>query len=212
MSSAARPTRIFAGGVAGVTDAADGEVPLIGMTDGVLVRRTLDGDARAFTELVDRHAAGCLRFATRMLGDPADAEDAAQETFLRAFKALESYDERLPFRTWLFSILINRCRTSMTQRMRRERRVVFDSDALERSTVEGKAAQDALELREELTKAIAKLAPDQREAFLLRHVEELSYEEIMSVTGAGMSALKMRVKRACERLQQLLANNEGVRR
>jgi RNA polymerase sigma-70 factor (ECF subfamily) len=180
------------------------------MTDGALVRRTLEGDARAFTELVDRHAAACLRFAGRMLGDRSEAEDVAQETFLRAFKALEAYDDRLPFRTWLFSILINRCRTMMSQRMRRERRVVFDNGALERSSVE--AAQSSMELREELNHAIAALSPEQREAFLLRHVEELSYEEIMSVTGAGMSALKMRVKRACERLQQLLTDEGGVRR
>lgn len=191
-----------------VTGATDGEVPLIGMTDGALVRRTLDGDARAFTELVDRHAAACLRYAARMLGDKSDAEDVAQETFLRAFKALDSYDDRLPFRTWLFSILINRCRTAMSQRMRRDRRVVRDQEALERSSVE--PGQDAVELREELNWAIAALSPEQREAFLLRHIEELSYEEIMAVTGAGMSALKMRVKRACERLQQLLT--EGVRR
>jgi RNA polymerase sigma-70 factor (ECF subfamily) len=98
----------------------------------------------------------------------------------------------------------------MSQRMRRERRVVFDNDALERSSVE--AAQSSMELREELNHAIAALSPEQREAFLLRHVEELSYEEIMSVTGAGMSALKMRVKRACERLQQLLTDEGGVRR
>jgi len=207
VSTFARPTaQIFSGGVTG---ASNGEVPLIGMTDGALVGRTLNGDARAFTELVDRHAAACLRYATRMLGDRAEAEDVAQEAFLRAYKALESYDERLPFRTWLFSILINRCRTAMSQRMRRERRVVFDNDALERSPVEGEAAQDSMELREELNRAIAALSPEQREAFLLRHIEDLSYEEIMSVTGAGMSALKMRVKRACERLQQLLA--EGVR-
>ena len=205
MSSYARPTtQIFNGGVTG---AADAEVPVIGMTDGALVRRTLDGDARAFTELVDRHAAACLRFATRMLGDRSEAEDVAQETFLRAFKALGNYDERLPFRTWLFSILINRCRTAMSQRMRRERRVVFDSEALARSSVE--ASQESIELREELNRAIAGLSPEQREAFLLRHIEELSYEEIMSATGVGMSALKMRVKRACERLQQLLT--EGVR-
>ena len=192
-----------------VTGAPDGEVPLVGMTDGALVRRTLDGDARAFTELVDRHAAACLRFATSMLGDRADAEDVAQETFLRAYNALESYDDGLPFRTWLFSILINRCRTAMSQRIRRERRIVADSEALERTSLVAGAPQDSIELREELNRAIAALSPEQREAFLLRHIEELSYEEIMAVTGAGQSALKMRVKRACERLRELLT--EGVR-
>ena len=205
MSGFARLTRKLAGAVTG---GVGGEVPLVGMTDGALVRRALDGDGKAFTELVDRHAAACLRYATRMLGERSDAEDVTQETFLRAYNALESYDDTLPFRTWLFSILINRCRTALSQRMRRERRVVFDNEAIERSSAE--AAQDAMELREELSRAIATLSPEQREAFLLRHVEDLSYEEIMTVTGAGMSALKMRVKRACERLQQLLT--EGARR
>jgi RNA polymerase sigma-70 factor (ECF subfamily) len=144
-----------------------------------------------------------------MLGDRADAEDVAQETFLRAYNALESYDDGLPFRTWLFSILINRCRTAMSQRIRRERRIVADSEALERTSLVAGAPQDSIELREELNRAIAALSPEQREAFLLRHIEELSYEEIMAVTGAGQSALKMRVKRACERLRELLT--EGVR-
>jgi len=205
VSEVIRPSLpIFSAGVTGATHA---EVPLIGMTDGALVKRTLEGDARAFTELVDRHAAACLRFAARMLGDRADAEDVAQETFLRAYKALEHYDAAQPFRTWLFSILINRCRTAMSQRMRRERRLVLDNDALAEASLD--APQATLELRDELNRAIAALSPEQREAFLLRHIEELSYEEIMAVTGAGMSALKMRVKRACERLQQLLG--DGVR-
>ena len=86
--------------------------------------------------------------------------------------------------------------------------MVLDNEALERSSVE--ATQDALELREELNWAIAALSAEQREAFLLRHIEELSYEEIVAVTGVGTSALKMRVKRACERLQHLLT--DGVRR
>jgi RNA polymerase sigma-70 factor (ECF subfamily) len=189
-----------------VTRLDDAKVPPFGMTDGALVRRALDGDARAFSELVDRHAAACLRFATRMLDDKQDAEDAAQEAFLRAHRALARYDERSPFRTWLFTILINRCRTMMTQRMRRQRRIVVDDDALERSSVDSGRA--AFELREEIDWALALLAPEQREAFLLRHVEQLSYEEMVVVTGAGVSALKMRVKRACERLQLLLA--EGV--
>ncbi len=177
------------------------------MTDAELVRSTLDGDTRAFTELVDRHAPACLRYAARMLGDRADAEDAAQESFLRAHRALAAYDAGLPFRTWLFAILINRCRTLMGQRVRRERRVVADADALAVSFV----ADDgrAYELRDEIEWAMAALPAEQREAFLLRHVEELSYEEMSKATGAGVSALKMRVKRACERLKILL--EEGAR-
>ena len=178
------------------------------MTDGALVERSLAGDPRAFTELVDRHAAACLRFATRMLGDRSDAEDATQDAFLRAHRSLARYDDRSPFRTWLFAILINRCRTLMTQRLRRERRIVVDDEILARSSVD--SDRPSAELREEIEWALSLLAAEQREAFLLRHVEQLNYEEMGIVTGAGTSALKMRVKRACERLQSLLAEGAKV--
>ena len=178
------------------------------MTDGELVRSTLDGDARAFTELIDRHAPACLRYATRMLGERSDAEDVAQESFLRAHRALATYDARLPFRTWLFAILINRCRTAMARRAKRQRRVIVDGDALESAMIDDD--RRAADLRDEIEWAVSLLAAEQREAFLLRHVEELSYDEMTAATGAGVSALKMRVKRACERLKILLG--EGAKR
>jgi RNA polymerase sigma-70 factor (ECF subfamily) len=177
------------------------------MTDGELVRSTLDGDARAFTELIDRHAPACLRYATRMLGERSDAEDVAQESFLRAHRALATYDARLPFRTWLFAILINRCRTAMARRTKRQRRVIVDGDALESAMIDDD--RRAADLRDEIEWAVSLLPAEQREAFLLRHVEQLSYEEMTAATGAGVSALKMRVKRACERLKILLG--EGAK-
>ena len=180
------------------------------MTDALLVRRTLEGDARAFTLLVDRHLQPCLRFATRMLGSRHDAEDATQEALLRAYRALASYESDTPFRTWLFAILVNRCRTALLQRGRYLRRVVADDEVLGRATSNDSAA--STELRVEIERAVAMLEPDQREAFLLKYVEQLSYEEIASATGVGISALKMRVKRACERLQSLLNEVNDVRR
>lgn len=178
------------------------------MTDAMLVRRVLDGDPRAFTILVDRHLQPCLRFATRMLGGQHDAEDVTQEALLRAYRALATYDSSNSFRTWLFAILVNRCRTSLLQRSRYTRRVVTDEDALQ-SAVSGDEAA-ATELRIEIGRAVAMLEPDQREAFLLKHVEQLGYDEMAAVTGAGVSALKMRVKRACERLQELLGEVNDV--
>jgi len=172
------------------------------MTDAMLVRRVLDGDPHAFTTLVDRHAAACLRFATRMLGDRADAEDATQETLLRAYRALARYEDREAFRTWLFTILVNRCRTAAARRARRGRLVVVDYEAMGAAAVGSGAS--AVEWRAEIHRALDALEPEQREAFLLKHVEQLGYDEMALVTGAGVSALKMRVKRACERLQVLL--------
>lgn len=178
------------------------------MTDALLVRRVLDGDSRAFTTLVDRHLQPCLRFATRMLGGRHDAEDVTQEALLRAYRALATYDPSNSFRTWLFAILVNRCRTSLLQRSRYVRRVVTDEDALQKAVSGDEAA--ATELRIEIERAVAMLEADQREAFLLKHVEQLGYEEMAAVTGAGVSALKMRVKRACERLQELLGEVNDV--
>src|SRR5262245_31854609 len=101
------------------------------MSDAMLARAAHAGDAEAFAALVDRHARVCIRYATRMLGSRQDAEDVAQETFLRAHRALARYDEAMSFRTWLMSILINRCRTALLHRRRRAARVVLDEQAVE---------------------------------------------------------------------------------
>jgi RNA polymerase sigma-70 factor (ECF subfamily) len=172
------------------------------MSDAMLARAARAGDAEAFAALVDRHARVCIRYAKRMLGSHQDAEDVAQETFLRAHRALARYDEAMSFRTWLMSILINRCRTSLLHRRRRAARVVLDERAVDEASVESSASDAAL--RDAIERALSRLDPDQREAFLLKHVESLSYEEMSAVTGVGISALKMRVRRACERLQLLL--------
>lgn len=172
------------------------------MTDAMCVREVLDGNATAFATLVDRHAPACLRFATRMLGSREDAEDATQETLVRAHRALARYDHTMSFRTWIMSILINRCRTAMLHRHRRTTRVVLDEAAVGRAHVDG--ATDDADLRDAIERAVARLDGPQREAFLLKHVEMLSYEEMAAVTGIGVSALKMRVRRACERLQVML--------
>jgi RNA polymerase sigma-70 factor (ECF subfamily) len=178
------------------------------MTDAMLVRRVLDGDTAAFTTLVDRHAAACTRFATRMLGNREDAEDATQETFLRAYRSLARYEERQSFRTWLFQILINRCRTAAVRRQRRHRMFLVDDNAIAAARV--RPASDANDLRAELQRVIDALDPDQREAFLLKHVEQLSYDEMAAATGVGVSALKMRVKRACDRMQWMLREASDV--
>jgi RNA polymerase sigma-70 factor (ECF subfamily) len=176
------------------------------MTDSELVRRVLNGDPRAFTALVDRHAEVCLRYATRMLGNREDAEEATQEALVRAHRALERYDSAVAFRTWLMAILVNRCRSLMLYRSRRENRVVADSDLVARSTAEVRTV--STEMGDAVERALAAIDADQREAFLLKHVEELSYEEMAAVTGAGVSALKMRVKRACDRLRVILEQTD----
>ena len=178
------------------------------MTDAALVRQTLEGDEHAFTTLVDRHYDRCARFARHMLGNREDAEEAVQDTFVRAYRSLHRYEDRQRFTGWLMRILVNRCRTAGGRRQRRDRTFVPAPAAVEEAAEEHPAEHAAW--REEIERALERLEPEQREAFLLKHVEELSYGEMSEITGVGISALKMRVKRACDRLRELLEEVQNV--
>jgi RNA polymerase sigma-70 factor (ECF subfamily) len=103
----------------------------------------------------------------------------------------------------MYQIVVNECRTHLSRRTVRDRRFA-DSAELERLTA--RPDGDVL-VREEIERALEALPDDQREAFVLKHVEQMEYEEMAEVTGVGVSALKMRVKRATGRLRDLL---EGV--
>jgi len=171
------------------------------MTDAALIAKVLDGHIEAFSRLVERHYDGCARFATRMLGNREDAEDALQETFLRAYGSLGRYQERDLFRAWLYRILVNQCRTMVRQRQRRTRRQ-FDGAA--QAEVAIRPNEREIEIGDALQSSLAALDPLLREAFLLKYGEELEYSEMAAVTGAGVSALKMRVQRACQALRPRL--------
>ncbi len=178
------------------------------MIDMALVSQAAKGDERAFTTLVNRHYAACLRYATHMLGEPSDAEEAVQDAFLRAYRALPRYEERERFEPWLFRIVLNCCRTLAARRQKRDKPLVSGDDAFAQVAAPQHAEEDTL--RTEITAALAKLPTDLREAFLMRHVEGFDYEKMSAITGAGVSALKMRVKRASDRLQLLLREVDHV--
>ncbi len=181
---------------------SDEVIPGVELTDAALVRQVLDGDVEAFSVLVSRYRERSARYATRLLGSAEDAEEVVQDTFVRAYRALSRCDDPDKFGSWLFSILINRCRTAGGRSTRRARTVTNDEALVLSAAVEPTVDRSAW--REEIERALARLDVEQREAFVLKHVEELSYEEISEMTGVGISALKMRVKRACDRLRVLL--------
>jgi len=165
----------------------------------------LAGDADAFSVLLERYRDSYTRFAVRMLSDREDADDALQSAFIRAFRNLEKCRDRDRFGSWLYQIVVNECRTLGSRRSRRDRKMVRDLNGLVQHTA-GEAGGDRVAL-EEIQRALNRLEPPYREAFILRHVEDLSYQEIAEITGDGISALKMRVMRACHQLRELL---EGV--
>lgn len=175
-------------------------------SDAEVIAAVLAGDANAFGVLFCRHRDVCTRYAIRLLGSRDDAEEALLAAFLRAYRALDQCRDRSRFGGWLRRIVINECRTRATRRGRRERHYVRDDDVLEGLLAPEDGGDAAL--RDEIQRALDRLDVAQREAFLLKHVEELSYEEMAELTGAGVSALKMRVKRACDRLRELLEEVE----
>lgn len=179
-----------------------------GNSDAVIVARVLRGDVELFRVLVERYRDRYARYAFHMLGNREDAEEALQDAFVRAYRSLARCEDPDRFAAWLFRILINRCRTFAARRGRRARTFVADDGAILDAAVEHPAERGAW--REEIDRALDRLRPEQREAFLLKYVEELGYDEMAQLTGVGVSALKMRVMRACDRLRQLLSEEQRV--
>jgi RNA polymerase sigma-70 factor (ECF subfamily) len=182
--------------------------PVIDRADADLVGAAVRGNLDAFAELSRRYRDRYARFAVRMVGSHDDAEDVMQSAFIRAYRALDQCREPNRFGAWLYQIVANECRTFVIRRSRRDRRIIHDETKLRDAPAVTSA--DLGDTLEDVQYALEQLDVDQREAFLMKHVEHLSYEEMAEITGDGISALKMRVKRACGRLRQLLEEVHDV--
>ena len=169
-------------------------------SDAALVARTLAGDLEAYAALMARYRDAFGRYALHMLGNREDAQEAMQDSFVRAYGALARCRDPERFAAWLFRIVVNRCRTARRRLLRHRR---FDAD-LPHDVPSNGARPDAFEWRDEIARALSRLRPHYREAFLLRYVEELDYGEMSRVTGVKEPALRMRVKRASDQLRDLL--------
>jgi RNA polymerase sigma-70 factor, ECF subfamily len=180
-------------------------------TDTATVALARDGDSEAFRALVERHSRAVYRLAHRMTGTAQDAEDVVQETFLRAFKQLDSYESRSSFSTWLYRIAANYSLDLIRSRKRHaSRRVTEGSDEEEildsvKSTDPG---QDRIyysaQVKERLTAALQTLSDQERTAFQLRHFEGQSIEEIGAVLDLGASATKNSIFRAVRKIREAL--------
>lgn len=169
-------------------------------TDGEVVARVLSGDVEAYAILVERYEQRFARFATRMLGSREDGEEALQDAFLRAYRALGRYRERERFGPWFYRILVNRCRSILAQR---RRRWALERDAEPPDPPVAGNGDSQGDRGDDPGWLLRGLPLEQREVFLLRYVEDLSFDEIAALTGVRVSALKMRVKRGLERLRQI---------
>lgn len=181
--------------------------------EAALVARAKQGDREAFSVLVESHASAVLTVAWRILGDRATAEDVAQETFLAACRGLPGFRADARFSTWLYRIAVNKCRDLQRSRTG-DRHVALAGDdgeaALESAGMSSdhRTPEDRLldEHRARLVaEALGRLSPVYREAFVLKHVEGLSYDEMAEVLGVESSTLRMRVYKARQELSRDLA-------
>jgi len=170
-----------------------------------LVARSLGQDHEAFGQLVDRYSPIIVNLAYRMVGDRTDAEDLAQEAFITAFKALPTFRADAKFSTWLYRIAANKCKDWL--RTRRPGQLDLDSvpdeHLAENRTPEKLLSQQ--QVADQLDRAIRRLPPLYREAFVLKHVEGLSYEEMEEILGVNGDTLKMRVYKGRVQLTRELA-------
>ena len=185
-----------------------------GMDEAALVASAKNGDRDAFSELVVRHASAVLTVAWRILGDRGLAEDVAQETFLAAFRSLGSFRVEARFSTWLYRIAVNKCRDLLRTRSG-ERGVDLRGSETDGDTVEPVGTSPLHRSPEaqlldkqrarHVAEALKRLPPLYREAFVLRHIEGLSYDEMRDVLGVDGGTLRMRVYKARQELSRELA-------
>jgi len=173
------------------------------LSDGEAVRRVLAGDTESFRFLVSRYRQQYSRYAIVQVGDADAAVDAMQEAFIRAFNSLESCRDPDRFGPWFFRILTNQCHTVRSRRRPTQDVAALDLPARERTD----EALERAELADRLDAALQRLTADQREAFVLKHVDGRSYEEMADLLGLGVDALKMRVYRAREALRDMMGDH-----
>ncbi len=183
--------------------------------EAVLVERSQSGDLDAFNALVLAYQGQVYNLCLRMLGSPQAAEDAAQEAFIAAYRAVPRFRGGR-FRAWLLRIAANACYDELRRRRARPQ-VPLDAPADdERPSAELPASDEPLEQRAErlelarcLQEGLASLPPDQRLAVILRDVQGLAYEEVAEATGASLGTVKSRISRGRAALRDfLLARGE----
>ncbi len=185
------------------------------LTDSEVVQRSLDGEGRAFSELVRRYDGRLLNFVFRMVGDRERAEDLVQETFVRVHRHLHRFDQEKKFSTWAYTIAGNLAKNELRNRGRNPL-VLFqtirknwgaDHRPLEWEDTQYKP--DDLfrkrHLREMVEKAVDELPQHHRAVFVLRELEGKSYEEIAEITGCNLGTVKSRLNRARNNFARIVA-------
>ena len=178
--------------------------------DRTLVDEATAGNLEAFEDLVRRHQTRLVNYVLAIVRDTGEAEDVAQETFIKAYRSLRRFRGESSFKTWLYTIATNTARTALERRGRRARvgdqSLDDESHTLSAGSVPSGLpdAETTLVARDAIDRALAVLPDDLRVAVVLRDVEGLDYKEIAKVTGSPIGTVESRIFRARQRLRTLL--------
>ncbi len=179
-----------------------------------LVRRCLAGDSSAYAGLVNRYQKPVFGLIVRMLGDPGVAEEIAQESFIRAYTHLSSFDQNRKFSSWLFRIAHNATIDELRKRRHTMVPLETESDAdrldllevlADQRTADPERRASGSALREDLEEILRDLRPEYAEVMVLRFIEELAYEEIAEVMDLPLGTVKTYIHRARHRVAKLIA-------
>jgi len=169
------------------------------LDDSTLVARSVGGDDAAFEALVTRYQRVLFSVALRMLGEYADASDATQAAFVKAYQRLGSFDPQFRFFSWIYRILLNECLNA-----KRDRRTHGEIPPGLAAGVSPLEALDAAERRRRVQLALLALPVEYREVIVLRHFAGLSYDDIAATLGIPAKTVKSRIYTARQRLVELL--------
>ena len=170
--------------------------------DRELVERARRGDQDAFRVIVEKYERRVRGLVWGLVGDRSDAEDVAQDAFLRAFRGLSSFRGRSRFRTWLFQIALNAARTHRQTRDRSNETTTASGEL--DSTVMSESLEQGIIARDRLRHALSQLPGEMREAVLLRDVEGFDYREIAEMLDIPIGTVESRIFRGRARLKQAL--------
>ncbi|MBN2503379.1 MAG: sigma-70 family RNA polymerase sigma factor [Anaerolineales bacterium] len=176
-----------------------------------LIRRAQKGDSAAFEKLVNENAQYVYNLALRILGNPQDAEDLAQEAFVRVWKNIKKFRAEARFRTWLYRIVTNLCYDRLP-RLRKELSLLEPDDELELPEERYQPEDELLsaELRTQIHTAIDNLPEAYKLLITLRHLQALSYAEIAEVTSQPLGTVKTGIHRARKQLRGVIQAYEEI--
>lgn len=171
--------------------------------DGALIERSQQGDLHAFDLLVAEYEERIYHLAYRITGNPQDAQDAAQETFVKAFRALPRYRHAASFHTWLYRIATNAA-LDIVRRRSHSAPIALEEVMVTGPTSDPAEEAQRREIHRRVHAALVTLAPDHRTIVLLRDLEGFAYEEIAEVLRIPVGTVRSRLSRAREALRPLL--------